>query len=122
MLLSVKEFAAWLGLVPRQHSTGGKAKPLGISKHGNPYLRKMFIHGAPTAVRRTKREEELVQTNAIFMVEVRLPGMARVPISASMSTSRGLPSALHGTGPTATPLELTWNVPALLPTVKQNRA
>ena len=50
-----REFAAWLGLVPRQWSTG-KAKLLGISKRGNPYLRKMFIHGARAAVLRVKRE------------------------------------------------------------------
>jgi len=41
-----REFAAWLGLIPRQHSTGGKARLLGISKRGNVYLRRMFIHGA----------------------------------------------------------------------------
>jgi len=51
-----REFAAWLGLVPRQWSTGGKAKLMGISKRGNPYLRKMFIHGARAAVLRVKRE------------------------------------------------------------------
>jgi transposase len=51
-----RDFAAWLGLVPRQWSTGGKAKLLGISKRGNPYLRKMFIHGARAAVLRVKRE------------------------------------------------------------------
>jgi transposase len=51
-----REFAAWLGLVPRHWSTGGKAKLLGISKRGNPYLRKMFIHGARAAVLRVKRE------------------------------------------------------------------
>src|SRR5213080_4360379 len=51
-----REFAAWLGLVPRQWSTGGKAKLLGISKRGNPYLRKMFIHGARAAVLRVKRQ------------------------------------------------------------------
>jgi transposase len=51
-----REFAAWLGLVPRQWSTGGKAKLLGISKRGNPYLCKMFIHGARAAVLRVKRE------------------------------------------------------------------
>jgi len=51
-----REFAAWLGLVPRQWSTGGKAKLLGISKRGNPYLRKMFIPGARAAVLRVKRE------------------------------------------------------------------
>ena len=49
-----REFAAWLGLVPRQWSTGGKAKMLGISKRGNPNLRKMFIHGARAAVLRVK--------------------------------------------------------------------
>jgi len=41
-----REFAAWLGLIPRQHSTGGKARLLGISKRGSVYLRRMFIHGA----------------------------------------------------------------------------
>jgi transposase len=43
-----RDFSAWIGLVPQQYSTGGKAKLLGISKRGNPYLRKMFIHGGPS--------------------------------------------------------------------------
>lgn len=41
-----REMAAWLGLVPRQHSTGGKSKLLGISKRGNKRLRCLFVHGA----------------------------------------------------------------------------
>jgi transposase len=41
-----REFAAWVGLVPRQHSTGGKQTLLGISKRGNCYLRKLFVQGA----------------------------------------------------------------------------
>ena len=41
-----RHFSAWLGLVPGQHSTGGKAVLLGITKRGNAYLRTMFIHGA----------------------------------------------------------------------------
>jgi transposase len=45
-----RDFAAWLGLVPRQFTTGGKAKLLGISKRGNKYLRKMLIHGARAAL------------------------------------------------------------------------
>jgi len=45
-----RDLAAWLGLVPRQITTGGKAKLIGISKHGNLYLRKLFIHGARTAL------------------------------------------------------------------------
>ena len=41
-----RELAAWIGLVPRQHSTGGKQTLLGISKRGDAYLRKQLIHGA----------------------------------------------------------------------------
>jgi transposase len=38
--------SAWLGLVPRQSTTGGRPCLLGISKRGNKYLRRLFIHGA----------------------------------------------------------------------------
>ena len=41
-----RQVAAWLGLVPRQHSTGGKATLLGMSKRGDSYLRTLLIHGA----------------------------------------------------------------------------
>lgn len=41
-----RDFAAWLGLVPRQMSTGGKTRLGGITKRGNTYLRRLFIHGA----------------------------------------------------------------------------
>jgi transposase len=51
-----REFAAWMGLVPKQYSTGGKAKLAGISKRGNLYLRKILIHGARAVVLRSKRE------------------------------------------------------------------
>ncbi len=46
-----RDLAAWLGLVPRQHTTGGKPKLLGITKRGNRYLRMLFIHGARAAMR-----------------------------------------------------------------------
>ncbi|OEF05372.1 IS110 family transposase [Vibrio genomosp. F10] len=48
---SGRELAAWLGLVPRQHSTGGKPTLLGISKRGDTYLRTLLIHGGRTVVR-----------------------------------------------------------------------
>ena len=51
-----RDFAAWLGVVPRQYSTGGKARLLGISKRGSVYLRKILIHGARAAVLRIKRD------------------------------------------------------------------
>ncbi|WP_293885901.1 IS110 family transposase, partial [Thiolapillus sp.] len=46
-----RELAAWLGLVPRQHSTGGKPTLMGISKRGDSYLRTLLIHGGRTVVR-----------------------------------------------------------------------
>lgn len=45
-----RECAAWLGLVPGQHSTGGKTRLLGISKRGDAYLRTLFIHGGRNVV------------------------------------------------------------------------
>src|ERR1035437_1106645 len=51
-----REFAAWMGLVPKQYSTGGKARLYGISKRGNCYLRKILIHGARAVVLRSKRD------------------------------------------------------------------
>ena len=45
-----RDLAAWLGLVPRQFTTGGKPKLLEISKRGNKYLRKQFIYGARAAL------------------------------------------------------------------------
>ncbi|MGH9547464.1 MAG: transposase [Terriglobales bacterium] len=55
-----REFAAWLGLVPRQHSTGGKPKLLGISKRGHPYLRRFFIHGARSVAMHLNRDEHAI--------------------------------------------------------------
>jgi len=46
-----RHFSAWLGLVPRQHSSGGKTVLLGISKRGNDYLRTLYIHGARAVLR-----------------------------------------------------------------------
>jgi transposase len=51
---SGREFAAWLGLVPRQNSTGGKNRLGGISKRGNQYLRRLLINGASANLLRSK--------------------------------------------------------------------
>ncbi|NTJ11387.1 IS110 family transposase [Rhizobium lusitanum] len=45
-----RDLGSWLGLVPRQYSTGGKPRLLGISKRGNTYLRTLLIHGARAAL------------------------------------------------------------------------
>ena len=51
-----RDFASWLGLVPRQHSTGGKPRLLGISKRGNSHLRRLFVLGAHSVARHVARE------------------------------------------------------------------
>ncbi len=51
---SARQFAAWLGLVPRQHSTGGKPRLGGISKRGDGYLRRLLVTGATAALFRSK--------------------------------------------------------------------
>jgi transposase len=53
-----RPFAAWLGLVPRQHSTGGKTTLLGITKGGNRYLRMLLIHGARAVLRVVDRKTD----------------------------------------------------------------
>ena len=55
-----REFAAWLGLTPREHSTGGQQRLLGISKRGNPYLRRLFVQCARAVLQqRTKQSSGL---------------------------------------------------------------
>ena len=51
--------AAWLGLVPRQHSSGDNQRLLGISKRGDPYLRMLLIHGARSVVYRCVRKTDI---------------------------------------------------------------
>ena len=53
-----RQFAAWLGLVPRQYSSGGKPRLLGISKRGDPYLRTLLLHGARSVVYRAKAKTD----------------------------------------------------------------
>lgn len=53
-----RQLAAWMGLVPRQHSSGGKQNLLGISKRGDTYLRTLMIHGARAVIRFTENKAE----------------------------------------------------------------
>ncbi|AIP33129.1 transposase IS116/IS110/IS902 family protein [Paraburkholderia xenovorans LB400] len=55
---SGRHLASWLGLVPREFSTGGKQHLLGISKRGNPYLRKLLVHGARSCVLHLDRTKD----------------------------------------------------------------
>lgn len=53
-----RDLAAWLGLVPAQYSTGGKTTLLGMSKRGNPYLRRLLIHGARACLLHLDRSKD----------------------------------------------------------------
>jgi transposase len=53
-----KEIGGWLGLTPRQYASGDKSKMSGITKRGNPYLRKQLIHGARALVARSHKQDD----------------------------------------------------------------
>ena len=55
---SAREFSAWLGIVPRQHSSGGKDRLHGISKRGDVYLRTLLVHGARAVVQHSHRKTD----------------------------------------------------------------
>lgn len=57
---SGREFAAWLGLVPKHTGTGGRIRMLGISKRGDTYLRTLLIHGARSVIAHSKQPTEWV--------------------------------------------------------------
>jgi transposase len=54
---SDREFAAWLGLVPRQSGTGGRVRQMGLSKRGDTYLRTLLMHGARSVIIQGKRSD-----------------------------------------------------------------
>jgi transposase len=57
-----RDMATWLGLVPQQHTTGGRTQMLGISKRGNRYVRRLLIHGARSCVVHLDRTRDRLGT------------------------------------------------------------
>lgn len=53
-----RQFSAWLGLVPKQHSSGGKSVLLGISKRGDSYIRSLLIHGGRAVLHAAKKKND----------------------------------------------------------------
>jgi transposase len=76
-----RQLAAWLGLVPRQHSTGGKPKLLGMSKRGDVYLRTLLIHGARAVIRHFERRAEQVDSWMKRMLARRHRNIAAVALA-----------------------------------------
>jgi transposase len=76
-----RQMAAALGLTPRQHSSGGKDRLLGISKRGDVYLRALLIHGARSVVTHAKHKEDRLSRWATGIAQRRHPNVAAVALA-----------------------------------------
>lgn len=76
-----RQLAAWLGLVPKQSSTGGKTRLLGISKRGDTYLRTLLIHGARSALKAAQHKSDAGKTWLTHLAERRNPNIAAVALA-----------------------------------------
>ncbi|AMK76858.1 MULTISPECIES: IS110 family transposase [Methylomonas] len=83
-----RDYAASLGLVPRQHSSGDKQVLLGISKRGNSYLRTLLIHGARAVVKCCSRKSDPLSRWLQALVERR--GFNKVAVALANKNSRTL--------------------------------
>jgi transposase len=77
-----RELAAWLGLVPRQHSSGGKPRLLGISKRGDTALRTLLIHGARAVIRVAANKPEMSDSWVMKLCRRRHKNIAAVALAA----------------------------------------
>jgi len=73
-----RQMAASVGLTPRQHSSGGKDRLLGISKRGDAYLRTILIHGARSVVAQARHKEDRLRRWVTGLAERRHPNVAAV--------------------------------------------
>ena len=80
-----RDLAAWLGLVPRQVTTGGKPKLLGITKRGSRYLRKMLIQGARAAMPVVSRKDTATGKWLRALLARAHPNVAVVALAAKMA-------------------------------------
>jgi transposase len=78
---SGRALSAYLGLTPRQHSSGGKTVMLGISKHGDRYLRTLLIHGARSLLYRNHRGAHPRAAWATRLMARRGPNVAAVALA-----------------------------------------
>lgn len=76
-----RQLAAWLGLVPRQHSSGGKSVQLGISKRGDSYLRMLLVHGARAVIRVAEKKPGYADSWLARLIGRRHPNIAAVALA-----------------------------------------
>lgn len=96
---SGREFAAWLGLVPRQVGTGGRVKLLGISKRGDTYLRTLLIHGARSVMHSKEPPEwatNLARRRSVNVAVVAMANKTARTLWALLAYERAYqPSSMH---------------------------
>jgi transposase len=76
-----RQMAASLGLTPKQHSSGGKDRLLGISKRGDAHLRSILIHGARSVIRTAKLKDDRLSQWVTSLAERRHPNVAAVALA-----------------------------------------
>ena len=76
-----RQLAASLGLTPKQHSSGGKDRLLGISKRGDAYLRTLMIHGARSALRTAKSKDDRLSQWVVRLAERSHPNVAAIALA-----------------------------------------
>jgi transposase len=80
-----RDLACWLGLVPRQHSTGGKVRLLGIGKRGNGYLRRLLVHAARSLKRSAKTRDDRLGAWLRALAARAHPNVATVALAAKLA-------------------------------------
>ena len=93
---SGRDLSAWIGLVPREDSTGGKHRPGHISKAGNRYLRKLLVIGALSVIRRAKQTGSTRRAWLIALMERRSTKLAAIALANKIARTAWAMMA-HGT-------------------------
>ncbi|UAB73741.1 IS110 family transposase [Vibrio sp. SCSIO 43132] len=88
-----RDFSAWLGLVPKQYSTGGKTRLGRITKHGDKYLRTLLVHGARTVIANLGDKQDRLSQWCRGILERR--GMNRAIVALAAKNARIIWSLLH---------------------------
>ncbi|EGQ7945944.1 TPA: IS110 family transposase [Vibrio parahaemolyticus] len=88
-----RDFSAWLGLVPKQYSTGGKPRLGRITKHGDKYLRTLLVHGARTVMANLGDKQDRLSQWCRSILERR--GMNRAIVALAAKNARIIWSLLH---------------------------
>ena len=106
-----RELAAWLGIVPGKHTTGGKQKLVGISKRGNSYLRGLFVHEARAVLQQSAKQSSGL---SLWLVQLTTRTHQNVALANKLARMDWAPSSprMNPFGPRSWSVQLQRNWPA----------